>query len=103
MTMTQTATVTVPTTKIVKRYKNRKLYDTETSSYMTLRDLAVIVASGREVQVIENVTKLDITGQILLSALVETETDVEMSTATLRSIFQAGGLAKFVQNLKTNG
>ncbi len=98
MTMTQTATV--PTTKIVKRYTNRKLYDTETSKYMTLRELAAVVASGREVQVIENVSKLDITGQILLSALVETDMDAAADTATLRSIFQAGGLAKFVQSLK---
>lgn len=103
MDTTQTATVTGP--KIVKRYTNRKLYDTETSKYMTLRQLAEIVASGREVQVIENGTKADITGQTLLSALVETEGDAAGQTATLRGIFLAGGLAKFVQNLKgtTNG
>jgi polyhydroxyalkanoate synthesis repressor PhaR len=96
MTTTQTATATL----IVKRYANRKLYNTEASKYMTLGQLVEVVASGREVQVIENVTKNDITGQTLLQALVETEADAAGQTATLRGIFVAGGLAKWVQTFK---
>ena len=96
MTVTQAATGPV----IVKRYNNRKLYNTETSSYVTLRDIIAFIVSGREVQVIENKTKNDITGTVLLHALVETELDADGQTETLSGIFKAGGLAKYVQGLK---
>lgn len=85
--------------KIVKRYANRKLYDTEESKYVTLVQLVGFVQAGREVQVIENTTKNDITGQTLLQALVETEVDAAGQTETLRGIFKAGGLAKYVAGL----
>ena len=87
-------------TKVVKRYANRKLYDTQESKYVTLRDLVDFVAVGFDVQVIDNVTKGDITGQTFMQALVETETDLAGQTETLRGILKAGGLNKFVQNLK---
>jgi|ERR1700677_2745230 len=99
MTQVQTA-VQVVGPKVVKRYPNRKLYDTEESKYVTLKQLASYVAAGREIQVIENVTKTDITGQTLLQALVETEVDAAGQTNTLRDIFKAGGLAKYVQLLQ---
>ncbi len=99
MNTTQTTTVTGP--KIVKRYANRKLYDTEESKYVTLVQLVGFVAAGREVQVIDNVTKNDITGHTFLQAIVETETDLSGQTETLRGILKAGGLAKYVQNIKS--
>ena len=86
--------------KVVKRYANRKLYDTDESKYVTLRDVAAFVQAGREVQVIDNRTKADITGQTLMQALVETE-DVTGQTETLLYIFRAGGLAKYVRHLKS--
>lgn len=85
--------------KIVKRYANRKLYDTEESCYVTLRDLVGFVEAGREVQVIDNRTKGDITGQTFLQAIVETETDLSSQTETFKSILKAGGLKQFVTNL----
>lgn len=51
--MTQTQT------KIIRRYQNRKLYDTETSSYVTLNKVVEAIVSGRDVQVVDNVTKAD--------------------------------------------
>lgn len=96
----------VVTPKVVKKYANRKLYDTETSKYTTLKAIAEEVAAGREVQVIDNGTKTDVTGEVLLMALVETDADITGQTTTLRDILRAGGLNKFVQTLKgtvTNG
>lgn len=99
---TDTKTIVVDSLgpKIVKRYANRKLYDTETSKYVTLGELVSAVTSGREVQVISHATKDDVTGQTLLQALVETESDVAGQTTTLCDILRAGGLSKYVESLK---
>ena len=96
MNTTQVAT-TGP--KVVKRYANRKLYDTEESKYVTLRDVVGFVTAGRDVQVIDNVTKGDITGQTFLQAMVETETDLSGQTETLRGILKAGGLNKYLLSI----
>lgn len=98
--MNQNGPIVATGLKIVKRYANRKLYDTEESKYVTLRDVAGYVQGGLEVQVIDNRTKADITGQTLLQALVETEVDAAGQTETLRGIFKAGGLAQYVAGLK---
>ena len=97
----ETTKVTTTGIKIVKRYANRKLYDTEESCYVTLRDLVGFVAGGRDVQVIDNRTKGDITGQTFLQAIVETETDLSSQTETFRGILKAGGLANYVAGLQT--
>ena len=86
--------------KVIKRYANRKLYDTETSKYTTLKEIVTMVANGREMQVVDNVSNEDITGTTLLSAIVETEQDLATSVPTLIGILQAGGLAKYVETLK---
>jgi len=91
-----TTQVSANGTKIVKRYQNRKLYDTEESCYVTLRDLVGFVTAGRDVRVIDNRDKSDITGQTFMQAMVETETDLSSQTETLRGIIKAGGLAKYV-------
>lgn len=98
--MNETGPITATGPKVVKRYANRKLYDTQESCYVTLRDVAGYVQGGIEVQVIDNRTKADITGQTLLQALVETEVDAAGQTETLRGIFKAGGLAKYVAGLQ---
>lgn len=100
MDTTQAQTV-VAGPRIVKRYQNRKLYDTQESKYMTLKDLVGIVSSGQEVQVIDNLTKGDITGQTLLQAIVESETDAQTDINTLKEIIKSGGLGKFLANRAT--
>lgn len=87
--------------KIIKRYANRKLYDTEDSRYVTLKQIVETIAAGREITVIDNVTKADITGVTLLSAIVETEKDLSGQVLTLSAILKAGGLSKYVESLKT--
>ena len=47
--------------RVVKRYSNRKLYDTRESRYVTLLQIAEMVRAGEEVQIIDNTTKDDLT------------------------------------------
>jgi len=47
--------------RIIKRYQNRKLYDTHQSCYVTLEEIAQIIRDGNEIQVIDNKSKNDIT------------------------------------------
>ena len=49
--------------RIIKRYQNRKLYDTHQSCYVTLEEIAQIIREGNEIKVIDNKTKNDITTQ----------------------------------------
>ncbi|MGK5086484.1 polyhydroxyalkanoate synthesis regulator DNA-binding domain-containing protein [Bdellovibrionota bacterium FG-2] len=60
-------------TKIIKRYTNRKLYDMDESAYVTLNDVGRILKAGRDVKVICNVTKNDITASTLTQLLYEKE------------------------------
>ncbi|HEX5656532.1 MAG TPA: polyhydroxyalkanoate synthesis regulator DNA-binding domain-containing protein, partial [Polyangiales bacterium] len=43
--------------RVIKRYANRKLYDTRSSRYVTLPQIAELVRSGEDVQIIDNRTK----------------------------------------------
>ncbi len=47
--------------RTIKRYQNRKLYDTFQSCYVTLEEIAQIIREGHEIQVIDNKSKNDIT------------------------------------------
>ncbi|MFA5624536.1 MAG: polyhydroxyalkanoate synthesis regulator DNA-binding domain-containing protein [Bradymonadales bacterium] len=55
---------------IIKRYSNRKLYDTSQSRYITLIELGEIVHSGVNIQVIDNRTKEDLTQITLAQVLI---------------------------------
>ena len=59
--------------RIIKRYQNRKLYDTKQSCYVTLEEIAQIVKEGHEVQVIDNKTKNDITYTTQIQLLFDQE------------------------------
>ncbi len=54
--------------KIIRRYKNRKMYDTESSKYVTLKTLVNYSLDDVEFVVIDNVTSKDLTVQTLLQA-----------------------------------
>jgi len=58
---------------IIKRYQNRKLYDTNQSCYVTLQEIGELVVSGQDVQVIDNKTKSDITAITLLQVMFDKE------------------------------
>lgn len=58
---------------VIKKYANRKYYNTEASQYLTIVDIQNAVKAGRSVMVIDNVSKRDITAKTLLMSIVETE------------------------------
>lgn len=61
-------------TVIIKKYANRRLYNTETSSYITLDHLAVMTREGRDFKVIDAKTEDDITHNVLTQIIMEEET-----------------------------
>lgn len=73
-------TVIQPEVRVIKRYNNRKLYDTGLSSYITLDDIYNYVNSGNPIQVINNKTKADITTPVILNALAERGKNVDNGT-----------------------
>lgn len=77
--------------KVIKRYANRKLYDTERSCYVTLDEIAVMVKEGEDIRVIDNKTKDDLTAVTLAQIIVEEEKKVSrMPLKLLRNIIQSG-------------
>lgn len=61
------------TTLLIKRYASRRLYNTETSDYVTLEDIAGFIRDGREVQIIDLKSGDDLTRQYLLQIIAEHE------------------------------
>ena len=60
-------------TLLIKRYASRRLYNTETSDYVTLDDIAGFIRSGRDVQIIDLKSGDDLTRQYLLQIIAEHE------------------------------
>jgi len=58
---------------IIKKYANRRLYNTETSSYITLDHLAAMTREGREFKVVDAKTDADITHNVLTQIIMEEE------------------------------
>lgn len=58
---------------LIKRYASRRLYNTETSDYVTLDDIAAFIREGREVQIVDLKSGDDLTRQYLLQIIAEHE------------------------------
>lgn len=56
---------------IIKKYKNRKLYDTEQSQYVCSEDIIEFVRQDKKFKVIDEVTKDDVTRGVLMSSLTK--------------------------------
>ncbi|RYD60825.1 MAG: polyhydroxyalkanoate synthesis repressor PhaR, partial [Verrucomicrobiaceae bacterium] len=86
---------TKPGLRILKKYPNRRLYDTETSSYITLADVKRMVLEGVEFEVHDAKSQEDLTRSILLQIILEEETGgVPMfSTSSLAQIIRFYGHA----------
>ena len=69
---------------VIKKYANRRLYNTDTSTYVTLDDLAAMVKSGRDFVVFDAKTGDDLTHAVLTQIIVEQES--RMGTQTLLPI-----------------
>lgn len=58
---------------VVKRYGNRRLYNTETRSYVNYQDLIKLARAGDDFQVIDSKTKEDVTKAVLIQLILEEE------------------------------
>jgi polyhydroxyalkanoate synthesis repressor PhaR len=84
-----------PRPRVLKKYPNRRLYDTQGSCYITLQDVKDMVLQGQDFQVLDAKTAEDITRSILLQIILEEETGgVPMfSAAMLANIIRFYGHA----------
>lgn len=62
---------------LIKRYASRRLYNTETSDYVTLDDIAAFIRQGRDVQIIDLKSGDDLTRQYLLQIIADHESQGE--------------------------
>ena len=62
--------------RLIKKYPNRRLYDTKTSSYITLADVKQMVLKSEDFQVVDAKSGADLTRQILLQIILEEESGV---------------------------
>jgi polyhydroxyalkanoate synthesis repressor PhaR len=60
-----------PRSRVIKRYANRKLYDSASRRYVTLQGIAALVARGDEIQVVDQATGEDLTTLVLTQVLLE--------------------------------
>ena len=78
--------------KVIKRYTNRKLYDTVESRYVTLDEIAQMIKAGAEVKIVDNRTKEDLTSVTLAQIIFEEEKKTsKMSLRTLKDLIRHGG------------
>jgi len=78
---------------VIKRYPNRKLYDTEAKQYITLEGIAELIRQGQEVQVVDHATGEDLTALTLTQVISEQEKKRKgfLPQAVLTGLIQAGG------------
>ncbi|HLL22046.1 MAG TPA: polyhydroxyalkanoate synthesis regulator DNA-binding domain-containing protein [Kofleriaceae bacterium] len=83
----------MPETRIIKRYANRKLYDTEHSRYVTLDQISEMIRKGDDVKIVDNKTKEDLTTVTLAQIIFEEEKKQRsfLPLAAMRNIIQSGG------------
>ena len=83
------------TERVIKRYTNRKLYDTDQSRYVTLDDIAKLIRENEEVRVIDNETQDDLTAVTFAQIILEEEkrkTNL-VSVPFLRKLIHSGEAA----------
>jgi len=79
--------------RIIKRYSNRKLYDTQGSTYVTLLQIAQMIREGEEVQIIDNASKedkTDVTLALIISEELRTKPRA-VPLSTLKALIRHGG------------
>jgi len=71
--------------RVIKRYSNRKLYDTKDSKYVTLLQIAEMVRGGEEVQIIDNNSKEDLT-EVTLAQIIYEEKKANSRAVPLQTL-----------------
>jgi polyhydroxyalkanoate synthesis repressor PhaR len=78
--------------KVIKRYTNRKLYDTVESRYVTLDEIAEMIKGGADVKIVDNRTKEDLTSVTLAQIIFEEEKKTSRTSLhTLLDLIRHGG------------
>jgi polyhydroxyalkanoate synthesis repressor PhaR len=90
------------TTIVIKKYENRRLYDTSNSRYINLDEIAQLIREGREVQVVDATTGEDITRPVLTQIIMDQakEPDSTFPLDMLRQMVVASGRATQESALK---
>src|SRR5688500_15435857 len=79
------------TVRTIKRYSNRKLYDTTDSRYVTLQQIAGLIRNGDEIRVIDKTTQQDLTAATMAQIIFEEEKrGPRLPVEGLRKIIRAG-------------
>jgi polyhydroxyalkanoate synthesis repressor PhaR len=78
---------------VIKRYPNRKLYDTEAKQYITLEGIADLIRQGQEIQVVDHATGEDLTAVTLTQIIAEQEKRRTgfLPQAVLTGLIRSGG------------
>ena len=92
---------------LIKRYASRRLYNTETSDYVTLEDIAGFIRDGREVQIVDLKSGDDLTRQYLLQIIADHESRGEsvLPVAVLNDLvrsYMSGDVSVVPQFLQTS-
>jgi len=79
--------------RVIKRYANRKLYDTQRSRYVTLDQIADMIRDGEDVKIVDNNSKEDLTTVTLAQIIFEEEKKQKsfLPLNAMRNIIQSGG------------
>ena len=80
-------------TRVIKKYPNRRLYDTDISSYITIEDVRQLIVDGEDFEVRDAKSGEDLTRQVLLQIIAEHEQDGQpmLSTQLLSQIIRLYG------------
>ena len=80
-------------TKLIKRYGNRKLYDTEQSRYVTLEEISQMVRRGEDIRVVDNKTQEDLTAVTLTQIMLEEQKNKNniLPLSLCKNLIQEGG------------
>ncbi|MBI5482666.1 MAG: polyhydroxyalkanoate synthesis regulator DNA-binding domain-containing protein [Deltaproteobacteria bacterium] len=83
----------MPQPRVIKRYANRKLYDTQRSRYVTLDQISEMIRDGEDVQIVDNNTKEDLTSVTLAQIIFEEEKKQKsfLPLHAMRHLIQSGG------------
>ncbi len=79
--------------RVIKRYPNRKLYDTEAKQYVSLERIAELIREGEDVHVVDHQTREDLTTVTLTQVIFEQEKkqDSELPRTVLTALIRSGG------------
>jgi polyhydroxyalkanoate synthesis repressor PhaR len=80
--------------RLIKKYPNRRLYDTELSRYITIEDVRALIASHTRARIVEQRTGADITRSVLLQVIAEQElgAGARLTEAFLSDLIRSYGL-----------